>query len=1049
MVYYSRRVTYSQLYNEGARIVVLLPSGGNSWLYLQDTVAHTTIAASTSRTVLTQTFVNPTSLAYNESTYYFPLFDGVSVVDFKCTIGGRVIRGRVKESQQARKAFDDAKAKGEKAGLLTHTPSANDVFKTSLANIGPNEKAIVEVTFLGELKHDAQIDGLRFTLPVNIAPRYTSDYVLPYDKGAVTLGTGNINFTVDVETAPGASIKSVESPSHPVSVKIGTTSKTEHEDPSLQRASATFNRYDSVLDKDFIVQICATKLGDPSAVIETHPTIPNRKALMATLVPRFTLPVESPEVVFVCDRSGSMDQGKRIPNMVSALHIFLKSLPVDCKFNVCNFGSSYTTLFTKSQDYTAKTLEQAVQFINRGHGLGGTEMFTPIKAMIDNRDKERNLELIVLTDGEIWNQDVMFSMVRDAVKESGNTVRIFTLGIGNDASHALIEGLARNGQGFCQSVGEDEKMDRKLLRMLKAALMTHVTDYKLEIKYEKADDDEFELVEKVQDALVLDQELEAEEKPEPQPKPTMSLHDTSIDDGDLQMTDVQDETLPDVKIPTYLQTPHRIPSLFPFVRTTAYVLLSEDGPQREPKSVILKGTSKHGPLELEIPVSKLPEPSTTIHQLAARNAVLELEEERGWLYEPVGKAKLSAGRAEKLAKAAAIKLGVEYQVSNQSCSWVALEVHDDDEVAVAAEEEQAEEEELAKTYSPAGYMLLSGRPAPVARGGRFAFRKQAVSSVASSFGSARSREQMMPGLDALPQSPMMMPQCQQQAQATSGGLFGNPGFSALSQQQALAQQQTQALQQVQAQQQAQALQQAQTTSGGSFGNPGFAAQAGGGFSFGSNSARPTAGSIFSCSSTVSGAPPGSGLFGSSTVGSSESGLLGSFGSAPSPPPPAPASMAYKKSSNFGPDSMASGTTFGSPAPSGGLVSPPNRYGAFDSSLSQTRSETSPFGATNSSTAVPNNSSATEKLIFLQEFSGEWKWTDALQAVLGVDLATVKAKVAGADYIVATFAAVAFLRKRFAGDEDIWEFVVDKAETWLRSKVGADFEATLHAAESIF
>jgi hypothetical protein len=80
-------------------------------------------------------------------------------------------------------------------------------------------------------------------------------------------------------------------------------------------------------------------------------------------------------------------------------------------------------------------------------------------------------------------------------------------------------------------------------------------------------------------------------------------------------------SLPDIHSPKLLQAPQNITSLFAFSRTTVYLLLSPETIQRNPTAVILRGTSAHGPLAIEIPVEVLSEPSETIHQLAARKAV--------------------------------------------------------------------------------------------------------------------------------------------------------------------------------------------------------------------------------------------------------------------------------------------------------------------------------------------------------------------------------------------------------------------------------------------
>ncbi|EMT73755.1 hypothetical protein FOC4_g10002781 [Fusarium odoratissimum] len=646
--------------------------------------AHTTILATTSRTNLTQTFVNPSGEAIDELRYVFPLYDGVSVVAFTCTVGSRVIKGVVKERQKAQQVYNEAKARGQTAGLFKQSLEAADTFTTTIGNVPAGEKVQVDITYLGELKHDAQVDGLRFTIPTQIVPRYGDSQSLPSSN---VIQKEGISFTIDAEMPDGSAIKSIQSPSHPLSVEIGTTSTTKSQDPSLQRASATLQQGTTHLEQDFVVQVVATKLGEPSAILETHPTIPNQRAIMTTLVPKFKLPAEKPEIVFICDRSGSM--GGQIPGLKTALQIFLKSLPVGVKFNICSFGSHFSFLWDRSQSYSQETLDKAVQHVETfDSDYGGTEMYQPFEATFQKRYKDMNLEVFLLTDGEIWNQDRLFQLINKEVADSKGTARVFSLGIGAGASTSLIEGIARAGNGFAQTVADDEKMDKKVVRMLRGALFPHISDYSLEIKYDKADssiEDDFELIEKVVDALKIDTaEEEKKTKEVEAPKKPISLFDTtSNDDDDTEMTEAPEvenkfDHLPDVSLPRYLQTPGTIPPLFPFNRTTVYVLLSQDTPSQQPKSVILRGTSSHGPLELEIPITVATEKDSVIHRLAARKEVKELEEGRGWL----NHAKDSDGKLlrEKydghfsdMAEREAVRLGLKYQVGGKWCSFVAVE----------------------------------------------------------------------------------------------------------------------------------------------------------------------------------------------------------------------------------------------------------------------------------------------------------------------------------------------------------------------------------------
>jgi hypothetical protein len=671
----------------------IIQNGHRQYLPLVSLDAHTLIVSSTSRTVLTQTFHSPkiaTADRLENVSYVFPLYDGVSVVAFTCTVGSRIIKGVVKERSEAKQAFDTAVAQGKTAGLLEQSLEASDVFTTSLGNIPTGEEVKVEITYLGELKHDAQVDGLRFTIPTNVAPRYGQHTLQGVNP--VQGRKEHINITVDVDVSGSSTIKSVQSPSHPISVNIGTLSTATSETPSLQRAYATLSQGSAELNKDFVIQIVATGLGDPVAILEAHPTIPNQRALMATLVPRFNLPASMSEVVFMCDRSGSMGDGIKIPNVIEALKIFLKSLPVGIKFNICSFGSSYSFLWERSQTYDETSLRLAISHVSSfAANMGGTEMHMPMGEIFKRRYSDMNLEVFLLTDGETWNQEALFQLINSNVSQSNGAIRVFSLGVGAMASHALIEGVARAGNGFAQAVADGERVDKMLIRMLKGALTPHINDYTLEIKYandevREEDSDDFEVIEKIMDAMTLElpPTKSADINTEGKYKIEISLFDQSVQDEDLEMSGTSQVKIdpPAVAVPRYLQAPFQIPPLFPFSRTTVYVLLSDSTPDRQPKSVILRGTSTHGPLSLEIPITILAEKGTTIHQLAARKATRELEDGRGWIFhakDDKGQALQQRydGQFSDMVKREAVRLGTQYQVSGKWCSFVAIQEDED------------------------------------------------------------------------------------------------------------------------------------------------------------------------------------------------------------------------------------------------------------------------------------------------------------------------------------------------------------------------------------
>ncbi|KAK6339889.1 hypothetical protein TWF718_009278 [Orbilia javanica] len=698
-------------------------------LPLLNLTTEITLTPTYSRTVLKQHFKNPSPTdAISEANYVFPLHTTQTITSFTCHVGeDKTLNGIVQSKPKAKATYEAAVSRGETAGLLSWADS--DIWQTKLGNVPAGASIEVIITCVAQLQHDSEKDAIRFNLPTYIASRYGSPPQEVYQgnvsysyrlgkrgPGSWTILRGANNWVdidggmhIKVFVEMDSPIKMVEAPAHATNLTMGSHSTSDSsEDFNPKKALLTLSSETTALDKDFVVLVKTARSGHPSAVVQRHPT-KDVASMMVTLVPKFNMPVARPEVVFICDRSGSMSGNET--QLRKALAVFLQSLPVGCKFNICSFGSNHSFLWPKSKTYSEETLKEAQSHVAGFQAnMGGTEMFPPVKATIERRYKDINLELLLLTDGDIWQRDQLMDYVREECK--AKTVRMFTLGIGNGISHALIDGLASVGGGYSQVVQLDEKLDSKVVRMLRAALGQHVSDYTLELSGSVAaatpsDEDEYDMLgDEEPQKMVISGKKEEESKPEPK---KISLFDTSADldpPPEYESKDADEARwahLPPLpKLPAKIQSPHVIPPLFSFSRTNVYVVFSPC-PKTFPKVAKLQAKTTTGDiLELEIPVLKV-EDGEDVSQLAARSFLQDLENGKGYLHEGLLEAEgLTKDKQEskwdEIIEREGVRWGEGFGVASKWTSFVAIE-DKAKEQAQEEEEEQGDDVKVAEKES--------------------------------------------------------------------------------------------------------------------------------------------------------------------------------------------------------------------------------------------------------------------------------------------------------------------------------------------------------------
>ena len=275
---------------------------------------------------------------------------------------------------------------------------------------------------------DLKIEGedVRFFLPTFVAPRYH-----PHGAGGVVPATGPLRLldglAIAVHCTMSQPITAVASPSHPVVVTQAPLAKT---------ADAVLAAGTTQLDKDFVLLVRTAQPHEPRVCVEIAPD--GSTATMVTLAPHIELDDERCELVFLVDRSGSMG-GSKMEQARKAMSLFFRSLPADCFINIVGFGSAFRKLWPASAKYSNESLRQGAAHIAQlGADMGGTELLAPLQDILcAPAIAGYKRQVFVLTDGEVSNTAEVVALVR--AHQGGN--RVFALGLGDGASHELVEGI--------------------------------------------------------------------------------------------------------------------------------------------------------------------------------------------------------------------------------------------------------------------------------------------------------------------------------------------------------------------------------------------------------------------------------------------------------------------------------------------------------------------------------------------------------------------------------------------------------------------------------
>ncbi|CAF1376753.1 unnamed protein product [Rotaria sordida] len=414
---------------------------------------------------ITQVFRNEEKTPI-EAVYCFPIEERAAIYSFKAHIDDREIIAELKEKQAAQHEYINALQQGHGAYLLEQDEKSYDNFIINVGALPPSKECIITIAYVSELEF-VQGSTIQFVVPTTIAPRYDPDkgsISSPANTNSLYVQSSSytIEFYCRIEKI-GQQIARINSTSHPIDVDMNQT----------DAYMVKFHQENTHLDRDIRINIELTTKHDSTILaVESG-------ALMVAFVPTDNnycqQTTSNSEFIFIIDCSGSMADENKIELVREAMLIFLKSLPINCYFNIIRFGSDYESLFEKrTVIYNEENVRKAETLIEQMKAnMGGTELLQPLQWLEQQApDQGRGRQIFLLTDGEISN----VSEVLELCRSMASTSRIFSFGLGQSPSRSLVKGLARSTNGQFIFIPPNTSVDAPVCEQLRRALQPCITN---------------------------------------------------------------------------------------------------------------------------------------------------------------------------------------------------------------------------------------------------------------------------------------------------------------------------------------------------------------------------------------------------------------------------------------------------------------------------------------------------------------------------------------------------------------------------------------------
>ena len=415
-----------------------------------------------------QVFRNDTPYTL-EGTYFFPIPETASIVEFAIWENGKKLTGEVRSREEARRIYDEIVRRQRDPGLLEY--AGKDLFQASIFPIPPNSDKKLELTYSQVLKAESGTVAYRYPLGTgrNLWGRGPQNAEIT--RGGVPQRFGTVSGKIEI--VGRQALRNVYSPSHSIDVK----------NTSERSASVSFETKDN--DNDFQLFFGLSN-EDFGMSLVTYREPGKDGYFMLMLSPKDDVSereLVNKDIVFVLDTSGSMADEGKMDKARSALLFGIRTLRDGDRFNVISFAGEEHLMEKGLISADASGRKRGEEFVAKLHPTGGTNINDSLIASMKQFDKsDRPKMLVFMTDGLPTVGETNVDKIISNLKASKSVdVRIFPFGFGYDVNTALLDKLGSENSGISDYVQPKEDLEIKVSNFFARVSSPVLSDLELDM----------------------------------------------------------------------------------------------------------------------------------------------------------------------------------------------------------------------------------------------------------------------------------------------------------------------------------------------------------------------------------------------------------------------------------------------------------------------------------------------------------------------------------------------------------------------------------------